>query len=125
MPVAIRTNRTKSLTTIRVHGVVRLPELISALNTYGAEGPTRYEIYDIRNLTGERLSSDDISSLTEYFNRYSPQQRPPGSRSAIVVASDVDYGIGRMIALMTEDHVPFEVEIFHSLQAAQDWLDTE
>ena len=125
MPVAISIDRTKNLATVTVSGVVRLPELIAALNTYGAEGPTRNEIYDIRNLSGERLSSDDISSLAAYFNRFSPRRRPPGSRTAIVAASDVDYGIGRMIALMTEDHVPFEVEIFQSLQAAQDWLDAE
>ena len=122
MPVAIRTDRSKNLATIMVSGVVRLPELIAALNAYGAEGPTRNEIYDIRDLSGDRLSSDDIGSLAAYFNRFSPQRRPAGSRTAIVVASDVDYGISRMIALMTEDRVPFEVEIFHSLQAAQDWL---
>lgn len=123
MPVNITTDPSRDLTVLTVVGIVRLPELTAALNAYGAKGPTRNEIYDIRVLSGERLSSDDINALTDYFKRFTPDRRPAGSRTAIVVAQDVDYGLARMIALLTEDAVPFHTAIFHTLQAAEDWLD--
>lgn len=123
MPIEIKTEPTQDLTVFTLAGTVRLAELTSVLNTYGDDGPTQNEIYDIRALCGERLSADEINLLADYFKHFVPARRPAGSRTAIVVANDVDYGIARMIALMTEDQVPFKVEIFRAIEAARDWIE--
>lgn len=121
MTVAIDRNVPDELTTFTVSGKVTLPELIQALDRYGCSGPTRYELYNLCELKGERLSSADIRSLIDFFQKY-PNIRPPESKTAILVASDIDFGIGRMISMISEGQVSFNVEVFRSLENALNWL---
>ncbi|MBL0713812.1 MAG: hypothetical protein JJV98_08930 [Desulfosarcina sp.] len=122
MPISIKTDRSKDMTLFTVRGTVTLAELTEVLNAYGKTGPTRSELYDMRALEGERLSRDEIDALASYIKRFTPTTRPTDSRTAIVVTEDVDYGIARMIALVTEDEVPFRVEVFRTIEAAEDWI---
>ena len=122
MPIEITGDPARDLTVFTVTGAVRLADLTASLADYGLRGPTRNEIYDIRQLSGERLTADEIGELADYFQRYASDRRPPGSRTAIVVARDIDYGISRMIALMSDGRVPFEVEVFRSPEAAEAWI---
>ncbi|WP_319406812.1 STAS/SEC14 domain-containing protein [uncultured Desulfosarcina sp.] len=124
MPVTIDRNDPDELTTFSLSGKVKLPELVGALERYGRSGPTRYELYDLGELTGERLSSADIRSLIDFFRKY-PNIRPPESKTAILVASDIDFGIGRMISILSDGQVPFKIEVFRSLDQALNWLRLE
>jgi hypothetical protein len=124
MPVTIDRNDPDALSTFTVSGKITLPELIGVLDRYGRSGPTRYELYDLRELTGERLSSADIRSLIDFFEKY-PNIRPPESKTAILVASDIDFGIGRMISMISDGQLPFAIEVFRSLDNAKSWLRRE
>jgi hypothetical protein len=44
-----------------------------------------------------------------------------GTRVAIVVASDVEYGMSRMYALLSENN-PFETHAFYDIAEAEAWL---
>ena len=98
-----------------------LAELMEALDRYGRGGPTRLELYDLRNLTGERLSSADIHALIDVFRKY-PEIRPPESKTAVLVASDIDFGIGRMVSMLSDGQVPFKIDVFRSREKALNWL---
>lgn len=121
MAVIIDRNDPDELTTFTVSGKVTLPELLRALDRYGRGGPTRYELYDLLELKGERLSSADICSLIDFFQKY-PNIRPRESKTAILVASDIDFGIGRMISMISDGQVSFKIEVFRSLEKALSWL---
>ena len=121
MPITIEKSDSDALTTVAVSGKMMLAELIEALDRYGRGGPTRLELYDLRNLTGERLSSADIHALIDFFRKY-PKIRPPESKTAVLVASDIDFGIGRMVSMISDGQVPFEIDVFRSLDQALNWL---
>ena len=121
MPITIEKSDSGALTTFTMSGKMTLPALLGALESYGRSGPTRYELYDLRNLTGARLSSADIHSLIDFFRQY-PKIRPPESKTAVLVASDIDFGIGRMVSMISDGQVPFEIDVFRSLDQALNWL---
>lgn len=121
MPVTIEPTDIEDLTRVTLSGAVSLTEFIKAINAYGKRGPARLELYDVRELEGERFSATDIDLLTDYFRRH-PDRRPANSKTAIVVAKTVDLGITRMFSLLSDDFVSFKIEAFRSVQKAMDWL---
>lgn len=121
MPITIEKSDSDALTTFTVSGEMTLPELMGALGRYGRGGPTRLELYDLRKLTGERLSSADIHSLIDFFRKY-PAVRPPESKTAVLVASDIDFGLGRMVSMLSDGQVHFKIDVFRSRDKALNWL---
>jgi len=121
MPVTIKSSEVKELTRITLTGAVAFPEFIKALDAYGAGGPTRLELYDVRELEGERFSTADIDLLIDFFRRH-PGRRPDQGKTAIVISQTVDLGLTRMVSILSEGIVNFEIEAFVSIAEAMDWL---
>ncbi len=121
MPVIIEPTENEQLTKITLSGSVPLRELIKSVNAYGKAGPTRLELYDARELEGERFSAGEIDMLVDYFRKY-PDRRPPGSKTAIVVSKTVDIGIARMFSILLDGVVSFRIEAFRSVGKALEWL---
>ena len=82
--------------------------LINVLNAYGKRQPTLNEIYD----------------FSRYLKVYA-DNRPPNGKTAVVVEKDVHYGISRMVGMFVEFEVPYQVEVFRSLDKACQWIDEE
>lgn len=121
MPVTVENSDIDELTRITLTGEVSFPDFIQALNAYGAGGPTRLELYDVRGLEGERFSNADIDLLIDYFRRH-PNRRPAQGKTAIVLSQTVDLGLTRMVSLLSDGIVNFEIEAFESISEAMDWL---
>lgn len=124
MPITLEIDRDRNLTTLTLRGQVTLSEMLKTLNAYGKSGVTLNELYDVRLLAGERISSEDVEAVVNYFRQYGGL-RPPNSKTAVLVASDLDYGISRMIQQLTDGIVPFQVNVFETLEQAMAWLDEE
>jgi hypothetical protein len=110
-----------NLTVFTLSGQVSFAELTDALGRYGEEGPTMNELYDIRELQGRRLSKAEIERLVGYVNRYAHRRRTI-SKTAIVIKEDIDFGISRMIAMLSEGSVPYRIDVFRSMEKAMEWL---
>jgi len=121
MPVTIVPTEFEDLTRVTLSGTVAFAEFINALDNYGRNGPTRLELYDVLGLEGERFSTTEIDLLIDYF-RLHPERRPPKSRTAIVVSKTVDLGLTRMVSILSDGIVNFEIEAFRSIPEATDWL---
>ena len=121
MPVTIEPTEIEDLTRVTLSGTVAFAEFIKALNTYGKNGPTRLELYDVRKLEGERFSTDDINRLIDFFRRH-PDRRPTSSKTAVVISKTVDLGLSRMVSILSEGIVTFQIEAFRSVEDAMDWL---
>jgi len=121
MPVIIEPTEIKDLTRIVLSGSVGFAEFIKALNAYGAKGPTRLELYDVRELSGERFSTEDIDLLIDYFRQHPDPRRSQG-KTAVVISQTVDLGLSRMVAILSEGIVNFEIETFDSVAEALAWL---
>jgi hypothetical protein len=124
MPIAFKIDRAKDFTTFTFQGEVTLSEMLDTMNSYGRSGVTLHELYDARQIEGERFSNEDIDVVVLYFRQYG-KVRPEDSKTAVLVTEAIDYGISRMIQTLTEGEVSFRVEIFHSMEKALAWLDVE
>lgn len=124
MPITFDIDRSKDLTCFTLTGEVDLQAYLSALYRYSKEQPTKYELYDATGLEGQRLSSDDIETIAKNLLQYA-EIRPAGSKTAVVVAADIDFGLMRMVALLTDQQVSYEIEVFRSNEQALAWLQDE
>jgi hypothetical protein len=121
MPITYDIDRSRDLTVFSVSGEVGYQEFISALNDYGRKGTTFFELYDLRSISGKRLTTGEISSLADFLSRH-PELRSPGNKTAVVVSEDIDYGFSRMISILTEDTTAYDIEVFRDIDGAWKWL---
>jgi hypothetical protein len=121
MPITYDIDRSRDLTIFTLSGEVGYQEFISALTDYGREGTTLFELYDLRSISGKRLTTGEINSLADFLSRH-PDLRPPGNKTAVVVSEDVDYGFSRMISILTEDSTVYDIEVFRDEDEAWRWL---
>ncbi len=124
MPIQFETDRETDLTTFTFKGQVTLSEMLDAMNAYGKSGVTRNELYDVRQLAGDRISAEDIEAVVGYFQRYG-NVRPENSKTAVLVADQLDFGISRMLQQLTEGEVPFSIGVFETQEQAMTWLQEE
>lgn len=126
MSIVYQISRSRDITVFTLTGEVTFSELTDSLREYGEDGPTLLELYDLRELTGERLSQTDIDRLVEFLNQ-SASYRPNNSKTAVVVEEDIDFGISKTVALLTliDGVVPYQVNVFRVMNEAERWLDLE
>ena len=121
MPIHFEIDPDRELAIITVTGRLTLAELVEGLHDYGKAGATRLELYDARGLEGERITTSEVDTLVEYIQKF-PHVRGAESRTVVVVNTNLDFGITRMVSLLTEASVSFEVNVFRSMEEAEAWL---
>lgn len=122
MSITFEINRSKGLTIFTVTGEVVFDELIHAIEKYIKTGPTPFEIYDFRNGTGESFTSEQIDRLIERGKDF-VESSPGGSKTALVVSKDIDYGLSKVYQALGEiGKIPWETEVFRSMDKAYQWL---
>lgn len=122
MPINFSIDRTKDLTVFNFSSEVTITEFIATLNDYGKQKPTRLELYDVRGLSGERFTTKNIQGLADFLRKHA-DKRPSESKTVIVVSETIDYGLSRMISMLTDGQVPYRIEVFRSVEEANQWLD--
>ena len=78
--------------------------------------PSYSQIADFTQVTKFELSAEDIQELAQ-GSVFSPQ-----SRRALIVPSDVSYGLARMFGTLRESQGEMEIGVFRSLEEALDWV---
>ncbi len=69
------------------------------------------------------LSAAAMARLIDFFKRN--RDRRGLGNDVIVVGSDADYGVGRMIEAYSEDPLPYDVRVFRSMREGLQWLGLE
>lgn len=90
----------KELTIINLKAKVTFSNIKDELKTFGKKTPTLYELCDSRNLSGDRLSTDDVHKIIIYFNNF--DIRPPENKTGVVVYKDMDYGLKRILSILVD-----------------------
>ena len=124
MPITYRIKREKDQTIFTFTGRITFQELVDTFTAYGKGKPTRYELLDLTGMAGQRPSSEEVQRLADYLNQHG-SNRPANSKTAVVAAEDVDFGISMMISALTDGFVPYEVRVFRSSEEARAWLGHE
>ena len=122
MPIQFKIDRSKDLTVFKLSGEVPFSDFLATLNEYGQSKPTRYELYDAQELTGELLTTEEMQRLSRYLSVHA-DKRPLDSKTIIVVNKELDFGLSRMISSLTDGQVPYQIEVCRSLEEARRALD--
>lgn len=122
MPINYSIDRTQNLTVFNLTGEVTLSGLIDTIDTYGKSDPTLFEIYDAREIGGDRFTSAEMQKLAVYLKSHA-DRRALGSKTAVVVNNDIDFGLSRMILSLTDQEVPYKIEVFRTMDMAHQWFD--
>jgi hypothetical protein len=77
--------------------------------------PHYNELVDVRHLARSEVTGDALVQLA----RNSSHEQ--GSKRAIVVGNDTDYGLSRLFRMLNE-HNPEVTEIFWAINEARNWL---
>ena len=81
--------------------------------------PSYSQIADFTQVTKFELSGEDIYELAQ-ASIFSPP-----SRRALIVPSDVSYGLARMFGTLRESLGEMEIAVFRSLEEALEWVSPE
>lgn len=79
-------------------------------------------VADYSEGNAEGLTSDNIWQISVDCSRLSDYLT--GKKLAVVLKDDVDYGLGRMWQSFTEAKVPYEIQLFRTLNDAKKWAES-
>lgn len=110
-----------NLTVVTVVDEVDAEQVLSQIISFLTGEPTQLVLWDIREGSLARLSSEDMRMIIQRGAQFADRRK--GGRTAIVCSTDIDYGFGRMFeTLASLQHIPFEISVFRDLSEAKQWL---
>ena len=118
MPITAELDRAAGIWELTTDGSITLEEIAELALTNEWEGVRRF-LWDHRGVREAPESTDDLREAAAFSNEV--RDLFAGGRVAIVVSSDLDFGLARMFQVFAEgsgiDH-----EVFRDRDAARDWL---
>jgi hypothetical protein len=118
VPISAECNPRDRIWTLTTGESFTLDEVADLVRTTDWRGGKRY-LWDLRRLRSGPDSSSDLHQAVDFLKRGRPLW--DGSRTAIVVTRDFDFGIARMFQVYAEG-VGIEYQIFRDPEAATEWL---
>jgi len=86
------------------------------------DNPSKYLLLDFRLTDLSFISQEQFHSLMDDI-RLNAHKRPIGSKTALLVSRDLEFGISRMVQIYAEMHeIKIEFEIFKDYQDAMNWF---
>ena len=124
MPISSKVLKNKDLTIFTATGELTLEVQMDALKPFYEGEPTRNVLWDMRGITGIRISSDELQLIIKYIKLHT--ERRPSGKTALVTKSDLDFGLGRMSeSYAQQENLPWEIRVFASMSEAKKWLDED
>lgn len=108
------------LTQITLSGDVTRAEVRKLLDRQAEEGTWNYRVLYDERAANVTLSAADMQLLAVHAATLAKTHGPRGP-IAIVTASDVDYGVNRMVSAYAE-MAGYEIQVFRHLEEAREWL---
>ena len=111
----------QQLTTFKCTGEITAQEILNVLVPFYKESPTLYALWDLTNARLINYSTEQSKQISVTAHALGSSR--VGGKTAVVVASDHDYGMGRAAQIMYEiKNIPIEVNVFRSIEEAKHWL---
>lgn len=112
---------TCGLTVRTVTGTITSAELLAAIQSFCAGPATPLLLWDVRAADLSALAADDVRLIARTVS--GPAGSRAGGKTALVFASDLGYGLGRMFDSYVDAGGPdVEYRSYRSLPEALTWL---
>jgi hypothetical protein len=124
MPITTRKSISEELTEHIVTGVVTDDEFFDCETDFYRSGPTNLQLWD---MSAADLNKITTEGMRQFINRTARMGRErQGGRTAVIVQSKLQYGLGRMAEILGEfASLPFDFRLFQNRPDAIAWLKTE
>ena len=119
MPISLAWDAERRLWRLTAADSFTLGEVVEMIEQTDWKGARLY-LWDFRTLSRGPASSDELRQAAELVGRR--RALWPGSRSAIVVARDVDFGLARMFQVFAEG-MGVDYQVFREVETALEWLE--
>jgi hypothetical protein len=124
MSITTSVDNDKQLTTHTVIGEVSFEEGMTTLKQFWEDRPTMNVLWDFRKGSLARVSSVDFERIVDYVTVHS--EKRAGGKTAIVVLRNLESGLSRILETLRDiRRVPFQLQVFRSMEKANQWLDEE
>jgi hypothetical protein len=116
-----RSSPEPDLTLFEVVGDADAEHVLRQIITFLREAPTPLVLWDFSRGSMRVMTSEDLRAIATQAAPYTDVRR--GGRTAILCASDVDFGLGRMFQAFVEIlAAPFDLMVFRDPGEARAWL---
>lgn len=123
MTININVDPSNNLTIFTGTGAISFDEAIKCIRSFYDSNPTSNVLFDLRKASAEQISSSQIKQIAEFLQELRRVRK--GGRTAIVSATDVDFGLARMLQIftsMSDSDASFEMKVFRDIKAASLWV---
>lgn len=108
----------RALGTLSIVAIVRARRNALASGDYPQNAPA---LWDLRQGSAADISFDEVWEMVEGIRQWGAERPNFGGRTAILVTSDVNYGMARIYASLA-DQLPRQTRVFRSESEALAWL---
>ena len=121
MPITTRRRDSEELTEHVVTGLVTDGDMIACERAFYEGDPTRLQLWDMTDADLTEITNEGLQEFVGQAARLG-QARENG-RTAVIVQTDLQYGLGRMAEAFGEiESLPFALSLFHDRSEAIAWL---
>lgn len=121
MPTTVKLDQLRGIRVTTATGVVRGQEFVDIYHQIVTD-PQLYNatrsLADFRRASLEEITPADVRALANL----PPLPRQAETRMAVVAPSAVAYGMSRMYAILHEEHLRGEVQVFQDYDEGLSWL---
>ncbi len=119
MPAFYKIDKERKLVMTTYSGVLTLAEALGHQEKLPKDpdfDPSFSQLFDVTHVTDVQLTAEDVRRLarTSVFS--------PDSRRAIVVDSDLKFGLARMFEVLRDTMGEKGIRVFRNLEDALDWI---
>ncbi|MEW6500016.1 MAG: hypothetical protein AB1456_00860 [Thermodesulfobacteriota bacterium] len=108
-------------TVFLVEGVAIAEEIIAAIEEFYRQGCTAKLLWDLSGADLAGLTMEQLRQILSVAQGYGHLR--PNGKTAIVVASNLGFGLGRMYEILCElDRHPIPLRVFKTMAEAREWL---
>ncbi len=84
---------------------------------------TRQVLWDVTLFDFPSIDSASVRSFVSRGTSLAAQEQRSGLKTAILVNSDLGFGMMRMLQILAEEHFKFELRVFRDRDLAVKWLE--
>ena len=121
MPIKTKKDLSENLTEHIVTGVITDKEMFDCEKEFYSDSPTKLQLWD---MSASKLTKVTVEGMRQFIIRTSRLGKVrSGGRTAVLVDSQLQYGLGRMAEAFGEfESLPFEFRVFKNRSEALEWL---
>lgn len=122
--VTLKREETLDLTILTGSGTISAEEVVKNMDRMYADSPTKLVLWDFGHADVTTIGFEEVKVIAELAVKYGSMRQ--GGKTAIIVAQQVAFGIGRVYESLVNDAArPLTVKVFWTREEALEFLGIE